>query len=453
MKRFFSALIVLTLSYILFPRSVYSADENPLVTELNIIDNDSTFRNIYFYNGHGMKVMEVKYYQKDNSWIRDTQREWVYDGANCITQRESKWKSGGWSIMYVINNVFSGNRLLSETHTSFYANQPILLNKISFEYSNDLLSVRNEYKHQGDSWIQTVETIYTYYSDKKVHTHTSTIYKSGIADTRFRSVFAYYTDGLLSTQVNQQKETDTEWVNTEMVNWYYKQGTSLVSSQRNKKWNAETATWENTHKTENHYDAGNRLISETYQRWKLMFWENDTRYNYVYDNKGLLLKKELLLPIYNQWRGTVSVHYTDFFQNKSNLIESKYEFWGGKTGELTTSFIPFMFNNEMVVQKARQIKIGYLAVRDSTLRNTDLNDTDMSLPVYPNPSNGIYYIDKQGYDIRSWIVADLNGRIVMTNNGFMVSGMIDITGLPPGVYMLRVNTAEKQFFRKLIKNQ
>jgi len=100
------------------------------------------------------------------------------------------------------------------------------------------------------------------------------------------------------------------------------------------------------------------LKSETYQRWKTQFWVNDLRYDYKYDSSNKLLKKILFKEVYNDWRGLITINYSDFTNNKANTIESVYDFWGVTTGELTTSYIPFVFNTEMTIQKAKTFILG-----------------------------------------------------------------------------------------------
>ena len=188
----------------------------------------------------------------------------------------------------------------------------------------------------------------------------------------------------------------------------------------------------------------------SYQRWKTQSWINDIRYDYLYDNSNKLQKKTLSKQIYNDWRGLISINYSNFTLNKANQIESMYEFWGGNTGELTTSYIPFIFNQDMSIQKGRSLQISYIPFTD--LYTPVENKSLAMIPVYPNPSNGIFYIDTQIYNIRSWSVTDLNGQILKKQIQTFQSGAIDLTDFPKGIYILRVTTDDKQMIQKLIKN-
>jgi hypothetical protein len=214
---------------------------------------------------------------------------------------------------------------------------------------------------------------------------------------------------------------------------------------------SDTSTWENTQMIDYQYTDNSQLLSETYQRWNSMFWENDIKYDYQYDSNNLLLKKTISTPIYNDWRGLLSVNYSNFTMNKANDVTSTFEFWGGNTGSLTTSYIPYMFNDVPSIQKGESIHISYLPVDDTGLFTPVDNNTLKYIPVYPNPSDGIYYINTQNYNIKSWTVSDLKGQVLKIQIQSFQSGAIDITDFPKGIYILRVTTQDEQMIQKLIK--
>ena len=144
------------------------------------------------------------------------------------------------------------------------------------------------------------------------------------------------------------------------------------------------------------------------------------------------------------------MNYSDFTQNRSNTIKSVYEFWGGNSGELTTSFIPFMFNDEIAIKRARSIKLGYTQYNDTLLSNPVYENLNR-VHAYPNPSNGIFYLNYQQSGIQSWSVTDLNGRMLKVNESAVQSGVIDLTELPRGIYLLRIISSDGLSFQKLIK--
>lgn len=263
------------------------------------------------------------------------------------------------------------------------------------------------------------------------------------------STFHYNSAGVLDSEIQKQK-IGTAWINSDLINWYYNSNSNQIQTQKNKKWNSDTSLWENVQRIDYQYNDNSQIVSEAYQHSKTMFWENDIRYDYSYDGNNVLLKKTLSKPIYNDWRGMVSINYSDFTSNKANTIQSQYEFWGGNTGELTTSFIPYMFNDNIAIKRARSMQIGYLQFNDTLLSNPFIKSIN-PIQAYPNPSNGIFYINSQELGVKFWFVSDLNGRILKKNEQFIESGVIDLTDLPRGIYVLKIVTSDTQSFQKLIK--
>ena len=449
MKNILPTLLLGFLFAISFPNKVFSVNNNLLITELSVFDSVTTYRYTYLYKNQGNKVLETKYYQKDNVWVRILQSEWLYQGNQCVALRERIFKNNEWFIAYTIDYEYINGFKVSEMHST-YTNAIINpFRKISYLYSLSVLTSKSEYYWNNGNWTLSQINDYTYGTNGKLESDSSLVYQSGSISNQLLSTYSYNPEGNLVSQLLRQKEGSNSWGNLEFINWYYKPGTSLVLAQRNKKWILDTSTWENTQNMEYHYNVSNLLESETCQRWKTMFWDNDIRYDYIYDNQGQQVKKILSLPIYHKWRGIISINYLDFTGSKPNLMESKFEFWGGNAAELTTSYIPFIFNNEMVIQKGKRILISYLP---DTITSADIYINSKNLvQVYPNPSNGIYYIDSQKYNVSSWTISDLKGRILKKQFQPIFTGVIDITNLPIGIYILKVITPDTQLTQKLLK--
>lgn len=449
MKQLLSAVILILLLLVMKPNAVMSTNDGQLITEIKVVDNDSVFRYLYLYDNLGNKVLESKYYQQDSTWIRQSLNEWIYSGNKCITQRERIWKDNIWLVNFQIDYGYTGDQLISEIHNIYNNGVPSLLKKIDYQYNLNLLTSKKEFSRDQNNWNLSIENDFIYLPDGKTDSITTTNYQSGNQINQLLSTFIYNPNGTLQLELLQEKN-NLVWVNSELINWFYTDNSSLVSSQRNKKWLSDYSSWENTQRTDYRY-TNSTLVSETYQRWKTQFWDNDVRYDYEYDPNNLLLKKTLSKSIYHDWRGTISIYYSNFIKNKANNIDSKFDFWGGVTDDLTTSFIPFMFNDVLSIQKGRSLSISYSPVIDTLLFNPVVNNTLNMIPVYPNPSVGIFYINTQKYSIDSWTVTDLKGVILRKQVQSFQSGVIDISDFAKGVYILHVTTPDGQMIQKLIK--
>jgi len=450
MKYFYRPLFILLLFMVFIPDKALSASDSQLITEIKVIDNDSTFRYLYLYDNQGKKVLEMKYYLQDSTWVRKSLNEWIYSGNNCVNLRERIWYDNTWLISYTIDYEYDNDLLILETHNIYNSGSPTLFKKYEFQYNKSILATKKDFDWQSNNWQLSLETDFRYFENGKTDSIKIKEFQSGNITNQYLSTFNYNSDGTLHSQLMQEK-TDNDWLNSELINWYYTTNSSSIESVRNKKWISSLSVWENTQRIDYQYNDSIELISETYMRWSTMFWKNDIRYDYEYDITNKLIKKTLFKPIYNDWRGLVSINYSNFALNKANDIESKYEFWGGKTGDLTTSFIPYMFNNEQSVQKGRSLKISYIPITETELYTPLVSNKMQLIPVYPNPSDGIFYINTQKYNLKSWNVTNLNGQVLKKENIAFQTGVVDISDFPKGIYILHVTTTEEQLVQKLIK--
>ncbi|HLP05701.1 MAG TPA: T9SS type A sorting domain-containing protein [Paludibacter sp.] len=429
---------------------LHAVESRQLVTEMDVYNNDTTFQYRYFYDSNFNKVLETKYYQKDNSWIRYSQTEWIYNEGKCILQRETVWKNGYWKIVHTIDYGYGNDKLVAETHKAYPMDEPVLSAKIEYVYSSNLLKEKNNYTATENNWIISSKTNYAYTNELNTDTATTDVFTAGNVTGQYRFIYGYNPDGSLGSSLFQDKRPDSSWVNLELTKWYYKPGTSSVISERTQKWNSELSQWENSRKTENQYNSEGKLTSESYLQWKSMYWENQSRYDYLYRNDGLQVKKVLSLPIYNKWREIVSINYSDFSVDRANLIESKFEFWGGNAGELVTSCIPFVFNDETVIIKGKQLAIRYADASDVTLFDAQLQGK-YKVGAYPNPSKGMFYLNNAGSNIYEWSVCTLEGKVLKSVVPGMQTGIVDLTDLPKGIYILKIKTGGGACTQKLIK--
>ncbi len=451
MKYIFTALIIAFLLSVTSTTQARSATENQLITELKVFDNDSTFRYVYLYDNNGKKMLETRYYKQPNLWARISQTEWLYEAGNCTHQIERIWKNNAWADSYKIDYNYLNGVLDNELYSNYISGDENPLRKVVYAYDRSLLTSKKDYVNKSSVWVLTLQTDYRYSQAYRIDSVITSVYQSGSVASQYMYVNSYYPDGQLQSQLHMEKEGNKDWVNSQFINWFYSPDFSRLIIQRTKRWNPEINGWENFQQTNYDYNGNKKLLAETYQHWKVMFWESDLRYDYQYDTEGNETKKTLSKPIYHEWRNQISINYSDFSGNKANLMESKYEFWGGVTGELVSSYIPFNFNNETAIQRGKTLQLSYQDISDTLSFVSPTVAFAQTIPVYPNPSDGIFYIDTQEYNIQSWAVTDLNGRILSAQTQMTNSGVIDITELPKGIYILRVITDSARFTQKLIK--
>lgn len=441
---------LLTLFFICFSFfSLLSAQNTEsLVTEVKIYDNDTIYKLKYIYDNE-KKVLETKSYLENELWINLSQTEWYFNDDVCEKQVERIFKTNTWIDNYTIEYQTINNKT-TEIHKSLTNGVLVEIKKIESEKNNNHIITQKDYLKQNNSWVLSIFTENVLINNH-INTSTTTIYPSPTTTRQFKSSFDYYAVGKLKSQVLQERNNEETWQNTQMFMWYYLPDTNLIASQRSKIWDSINGKWENKELSINSYNSDNKLIVETNYFWKSMFWAYDVKYEYLYDEAGSLVSKSLSLPIYNKWRNTTVINYTNTLNSKEQKIESVYGFWGGNAGEYVSTYTPFMFNDELVIQKAKKINVLYTENDKTTNFNLDKNNQNF-IRVFPNPSDGIFYFDTQKYNVKFWTLYNAQGSIVKEMNTLNHTGVIDITEMPQGIYIIKATTQNELLSQKLYKN-
>lgn len=428
-----------------------SSSQPPLITEVQIINGDSTYRYLYLYGNSSQKTLETKYVKVNEEWKRRQQTEWIYSNGLCTNQYIRVWDNYTWSLSHQIDFTYTNNLPETETHYIYGGGTYVPSQKHSYRYSNNKVVTESDSVWVGQNWVIASGTDYKY---NTAFEHLDTIYftkyNNGVLDSISRVIFSYNASSLLFQQTYSEKQ-DTSWINSLQTTTYYVPNSTKKNYQTEKIWNKDLKKWVYSQNIIYTYTTLGDIQSETYQIWNNQFWINDIKYEYNYDTSGALTKKITYLPIYDDFRPASSINYSDFQYEKASLIEANYEFWGGETGSLINTFIPFQFNDESAIQYGSQVKISYIPVNDTGVATLTDSIKKGFIDIYPNPSSGMFYFDIQKYNATSWTVYNIAGKVVLSKNISEKTGVIDMTAFQPGIYLLKVDTQYGILSQKLIK--
>ena len=433
---------------LIFPQLLFAQTSN-LITQLKVIDNDTTFRFLYYYDSNNNKVLETKYYLNENLWVKMTQTEWLYNNNKCEIQRDRVFLSNNWVTVYEINYIYEDEKLISESHFKFVNGMSEQYKLMLYIYEGSKLKTKKEFYQINGQLILKQITENSYENDLLDSVTIKKISSIPAEAAEYNFSFEYNTLGQLKTETMKEKSPDNTWKNVEKVNWYFN-SSGKISSQRTKSWNSFINVWENYTMINYEYNDNKQIVSEIYYKWSSMFWERTIQYLNNYNSTGSLLSTTSMLPIYRKWRTVSSINYSDFINDKANKMETVLSFWGGNSGDKISANIPFRFNNDMEIKKGNQITISY-----EKIDNTDISTfsvlKDFNIKVYPNPSEDFFYFNTEDYKVTSWSVSDLKGQIIVENNNNVRSGIIDLTNAMKGIYILKVMMNEKVLTQKIIK--
>ena len=413
------------------------------ITKLFITNQGKEYRHTFYYDLSGKVLFETRYIASGyDGWSPQSQTEWIYS-ENSVSQIERTY-DGAFKDVAEIVTQYNGVEKTEEITYRYVSNVRTPVKKNTFNYSGGVLSESREYIFQGGVEQLSVLNTFTYDNGKTMQ-QSAGVYNSGVLDSTFISTFTYDLSGNIKTQA-VKKKIGSDYQNTDSITWFYDTAGKLAS-QRLKKWSVKNSNWENTQIINYEYDSNN-LVAETYQQWAGMYWENIYRYEYLYKN-DVLIKNTLKSLLYKEWRDLISINYSDFQDNKAREVSSEYGFWGGEKGEPTASYIPFAFNDELRIMQAESIRVSY----NDLATNTNTSNSDLLIKVYPNPSDGIFYLSTEKHEILSWNIYNLKGQLMRSHVQTYNSGVIDITDLQDGMYILRVETTLGYQQQKLIKQK
>lgn len=78
-------------------------------------------------------------------------------------------------------------------------------------------------------------------------------------------------------------------------------------------------------------------------------------------------------------------------------------------------------------------------------------ESEQNLVIFPNPSNGLIYVDCSSFRGKAAIeVLDVSGRVVKRMDNAAGRTVVDITGMPSSIYLVKVSDGNNSVLRKII---
>lgn len=440
--------VFISFIFILSFNTFLSSENKALVREIIAHENDSVFRYSYFFDDYKNKVIENKYYVNESNVSYPLLRtEWIYETNNCVLMRKQKWQEGNWETTYLIESEYLNNVKQKEKYIAVSNKVERIEKTIVNKYENGRLSQVNNNKGSEADHLIDQSSGYSYDSSNRVLSMQIDAGPGLGNQSQQNFQYAYNKiTGKLDSLLYQEKKQGTI-SDRQLSLFYYDKNNGNLLSQVQKRWNDITSKWESCTKSEFAYNSNGKLAQEIYSNFSGYFWNVIMRYDYNYDQRGLLQSKIMFQPIYRQWRKIYTIEYSNIENDQPNLMESKYNFWGGNTGEYVNNYIPYYFNDEISIMEANRIELKYTT--DITVVTNSSFDTGW-LKIYPNPSNGVFYINTQNYYIESWEVFNVNGIRLKGDVNHFRTGVVDLTELPDGMYMIKAFTNDNQLLKQKI---
>lgn len=422
-----------------FPDSilVYSAQSNPrkynylfsnngqLLTTLVRIRQGALWINESIENRtyDAMGNMTIQQWQawNGNAWVNTSRNLYTYDyNRKILTHTEQVWNSaaGNWTNIRRTTNTWSVSgfhlTMLQETYTNnSWTNQVFEL----YIWQNNNLVQAERQQWTNGNWANEFQYLYSYDPEGNLISLTMKQWASNQWTDFYREVFSYNTANQLSIYVSQIFSNN--WQNSEQYFYSYDPLGFLESAQR-QVW--QSGTWQNSLRrtyTNNNFGSSQLAVHEL---WQQNSWVNQHMFTKGFDESGNTTVSNAYV-----WSG-------GWQQNQDNQIEIDYDY-----GLKTLRF------------QGYKAEAGYI----SMLVNTEENQDFGQLKIYPNPSDGKFFIFNEllaSEPVYLHIFA-VDGKEVFSSkyaSGSTIFVDIKSQRLNPGVYLIKLIASRNTFHHNII---
>ncbi len=357
------------------------------------------------YDEKSRMILEEEYSMINNEWQIMSANENQYDAQGReLLQEHRIFRDNEWVIQFGIKQVYDSLNTNTSTITQYVydlsLNQYIANRKEIREYENGRLTSIINQIIENNSWKNEWAESYDYNDQNIISSILTVVWE------------------------------ETKWLNHELIyniKWenYAEQ---MPAEYFSKTW--ANAQWENERKTIYTYTSNGGVIAVE-QLFNDGFWKNQYRFIDEFDSN----KNRSLLKIEsfenNDWVVQFENQYVHIYDNQQRLVET-----------ITRMFDGFSWMNVMK-EEYGQYKVG-----TGILSNHKLN-----VQVFPNPfTEYIQFTIDEKSGTASVNILDLSGRILMVQNiELSANNSIQVSEIPLGYYILRVEVEGKVYTEKIVK--
>ncbi len=401
---------------------------------------DTAAYRLYDDQGHLIVYMYKAWDAQNRIFLYGEKEKNEYDSHNLLI-KTTKWR---WDVQ---NNAWVGNnRVLYE-----YNDNGELIHELHQQWANDIWENDKQYfmfyddhgnKVERDmqrwingAWVMQERDTFEYNTSGYLTTHLFQTWDTSSQHWLNNAITIYTYDAngnIISDLYKFWDITINDWVNSGMDIYQYDSDNKLVMHSL-KMWNNKTQQWIWTDRYIYEYDSAGNKTRDLQQSWHYQdsSWANASQTMYSYNSNGQILEQ-----LSQRWNQHDSAWVNDkiyLHEYNDGGYEIKYEYriWNVDSGYWNNGFKYEYYCSKRIFNAVPEIASG------------------TGLRVYPNPAGNILYLS-WGQDIKpeEIYLIDIRGRVIV--HKFMVSGnALDISGLSPGVYFVRVkNKGSVRFIKR-----
>jgi len=404
----------------------YSSAGDSLIQLMEISQTSFAFvnyaRESFTFDSAGNWLTYLSEKWENNAWVNQSKKTFVYNSnGEMVDWKTAGWNSASWAnewhyVWHFDANGLNDTSLFQMGQDSLWVNNSLYI--ATFD-SNGYRTDGLVYSWINNGWSATRQ--YSYINDSNGNL-LSYIGQDWVNSAWVNSAFTtinYDTAGNRTLLISRQWQNN-DWLNTEAWYWTY-DGNGNNTVWADQYW--VNGSWVDSYRDLFQYDASNNILSHTSQNWDNTYWKNGDAEQYTYDAWGNSLTGKYF-HWYGGWQpydGSLMVYADHLRDDYVNLIELQ----------------------------------RYEAVIDSILVFTGPALSKGEVTLYPNPAHSIVYISSHYVStdpFGSITVYDLRGQLVCKKPVVNETTRLDLSGLKPGVYIVKFNSNQVTRVMKLVKD-
>lgn len=399
---------ILFLLFLIAAYGLVGQDHASFSHEKSVTDYKQKLDSLVGYNTLGMPFLKYQFtYNDDGNVIEDVL---IFVSWNSKERTQFSYAETGELI----------SRLLNSWDES--TGQWIQEEKTEFNYSGTgllTISIYSEWDMGSSAWIEDTKSTFAYDGEGKLTELIEYEWNPGTGEwvEDRKEVYYYYPNGNLDYQIDYDKWS-SEW--RQMWKHDYSYDDEKLITEIEFEFNYNLGVWDSVSKFEYTYDSYGNLASDIYSWWDDtgMQWIYNMKTEYQYNNNYSY--EDLVLPISIEdwsWR----------FNNM--LTEGTSFFWVDSTGTWSTQYEGIYYYSDHIPGS--------------------INEPDfIHFSLFPNPASHKLRVQIDGYQIEQITFYNLNGQKI--KDLIPVSHELDISHLPPGMYIVEVMVDGRKVRKKLL---
>jgi len=355
----------------------------------------------YIYDANHNLTNVLSQIWDGSQWVNSRQTMATYDAAN----NQTSWSSQTWNGSVWVNT----EQILSTYDAK---------NNLTIELGQDW---------NGSAWVNYAQNINTFDASNNCTGQVSQKWDGSTWVNTGHGVSSYDVHNNRISYLNQKWDLGA-WVNSSLCNYTYDAGNNLISYLV-EKWTVDA--WVNSSLTTCSYNVNNNQTGSLYQRWIGGAWVTYGQSTYTYNVNNKLTK-----VLDQNWNGSVWVNsgllvFTYDANNFRQSLTGKY--WDSAGVKIMGGDSTFYYYHTILGISDRMAQTG-------------------NLTVYPNPASNYLTIETSGVQTPGSVsIITMDGRQLITFQITQIKTRCNISSLPGGVYLVRLNNGRNVWMGKFIK--